>query len=81
MSAPFQMPSSPVPPEQPATPATKANPVRELNALFETSDGWDMSIWTASALVLARAGLQHMLRTVETEMHKRKMIATLREPR
>lgn len=50
------------------------NPARALQDLFESSGGWEMSVWSGPALVISRASLREMLRLVETEMGSRKML-------
>ncbi len=49
-----------------------------LQAVFRQSDTWVTSEWTDGDLVLSSAALKHMLRLVEREMGKRKMISPTR---
>lgn len=74
-------PDFPYPAGHAPAPRSVQHPSGALMSVFEGSEGWEMSDWTAPSLITARAGLRHMLQLVERELGQRKLLGTTRETR
>lgn len=49
-----------------------------LFSLLQQSDTWTTDAWRDSSLLMARAGLKHMLAKVERELGQRRLMGPLR---